>query len=29
VIDTRDVVYFLSVIVQFIYLTKTIIQNRK
>lgn len=29
VIDTRDIVYFLSVIVLFIYLTKTIIQNRK
>ncbi|MBS3769618.1 MAG: gliding motility-associated ABC transporter permease subunit GldF [Bacteroidales bacterium] len=29
VIDTRDVVYFLSVIVVFIFLTKTIIQNRK
>jgi len=29
VIDTRDVIYFLSVIVVFIYLTKTVIQNRK
>ena len=29
VIDTRDVVYFLSVIVVFIFLTKTIIQQRK
>lgn len=29
VIDTRDVVYFLSVIVVFIFLTKTIVQNRK
>ncbi|MGM0529799.1 MAG: gliding motility-associated ABC transporter permease subunit GldF [Bacteroidota bacterium] len=29
VIDTRDVMYFLSVIVVFIFLTKTIIQNRK
>ena len=29
VIDTRDIVYFLSVIVVFIYLTKTVIQNRK
>ncbi len=29
VIDTRDIVYFLSVIVVFIFLTKTIIQNRK
>jgi len=28
VIDTRDIIYFLSVIVVFIYLTKTIIQNR-
>jgi ABC-2 type transport system permease protein len=29
VIDTRDIIYFLSVIVVFIYLTKTVIQNRK
>jgi ABC-2 type transport system permease protein len=29
VIDTRDIVYFLSVIVVFIFLTKTIIQQRK
>ena len=29
VIDTRDMVYFLSVIVVFIFLTKTIIQQRK
>lgn len=29
VIDTRDVVYFISVVVVFIFLTKTIIQNRK
>jgi len=29
VIDTRDIVYFLSVIVIFIFLTKTIIQTRK
>ncbi|MFW5944023.1 MAG: gliding motility-associated ABC transporter permease subunit GldF [Bacteroidota bacterium] len=29
VIDTRDVVYFLSVIVVFIFLTRTVIQNRK
>ena len=29
VIDSRDIIYFLSVIVIFIYLTKTIIQNRK
>jgi ABC-2 type transport system permease protein len=29
VIDTRDIIYFLSVIVIFIYLTKTVIQNRK
>jgi len=28
VIDTRDIIYFLSVIVVFIYLTRTIIQNR-
>ena len=28
VIDTRDVVYFISVILIFIFLTKTIIQNR-
>jgi ABC-2 type transport system permease protein len=29
VIDTRDIIYFLSVIVVFIFLTKTIIQQRK
>jgi ABC-2 type transport system permease protein len=29
VIDTRDIVYFLSVIILFVYLTKTIIQSRK
>lgn len=29
VIDTRDIIYFLSVIVIFIFLTKTIIQTRK
>jgi ABC-2 type transport system permease protein len=29
VIDTRDIIYFLSVIVVFVFLTKTIIQNRK
>jgi len=28
VIDTRDIVYFISVILVFIFLTKTIIQNR-
>jgi ABC-2 type transport system permease protein len=28
VIDTRDIIYFISVILVFIYLTKTIIQNR-
>jgi ABC-2 type transport system permease protein len=28
VIDTRDIVYFISVIVVFIFLTKTVIQNR-
>ncbi len=29
VIDTRDIIYFLSVIILFIYLTKTIVQSRK
>ena len=29
VIDTRDIVYFISVILVFIFLTKTIIQNRR
>src|SRR6056297_61248 len=29
VIDTRDIVYFLSVIILFVFLTKTIVQSRK
>lgn len=29
VIDTRDIIYFLSVIILFVYLTKTIVQSRK